>query len=841
MSDELQHYGIKRRSGRYPWGSGKDPQRSKDILSVTSELRTQGMSEKEIADSLGMTTTQLRNERAWATKERKEFIMDSVTSMKKRGMSNTAIAAEITEKYGLPMSEGSVRNYISQKDKVLEKQVDNVADELVNSVSEHTYLDVGPGVELQMGVSRAKVQAAISALEAEGYVQHEIYIKRLDDPTRYTTIKVLTKETDLEVVKMNSDKIRPVEAWSDDGGSTFERLRPPQMVDWDRIDIRYAEQGGSDKDGVIELRRNVDDLDMGGSSYAQVRIGVADSHYLKGMVVYADDMPSGKDMVFYTNKKEGTPREEVLKPLKENVDNRFGATIARQKGALNIVNEEGDWDTWQSTLSSQFLSKQPANLVKERLDATYSSIKKEFDEINSLTNPVVRKHLMEAYSDGLESKAASLKVQGLPRTKGHVLLPFPTMNPNEVYAPNYKDGERVVLIRYPHGGIFELPELTVNNKGPAKSVLKNAMDAIGIHPSVAQKLSGADFDGDTVYVIPNPNKKIKTSRSLKELKNFDPSSYKVDNPPKIRTQLEMGKASNLITDMTIKGATQSELARAVKHSMVVIDAEKHGLDYRKSASDNAISALKKKYQSSIHPLTGAQSQAAATIVSRSSSKIMTESVNKSGKVTKVKQPMMSLIDDAYKLSSGTAVENLYAGYANKLKALQNTSAKIAAAIKPIKYNKEAAKTYSKEVASLGSKLKTALLNAPRERQAQILAANTYYKNLSYDMTPDQKKKLKAQSTASARVKVGAKKTIINITPLEWEAIQAKAISNHRLTQILNNADMDKVKKLATPKPSGSMTAAKVQRAKQLLSNGYTYAEVADAIGVSPTTIRTAIE
>ena len=41
------------------------------------------------------------------------------------------------------------------------------------------------------------------------------------------------------------------------------------------------------------------------------------------------------------------------------------------------------------------------------------------------------------------------------------------------------------------------------------------------------------------------------------------------------TQTEMGKISNLITDMTLKGATQDELARAVRHSMVVIDAEKH--------------------------------------------------------------------------------------------------------------------------------------------------------------------------------------------------------------------------------------------------------------------------
>ena len=48
----------------------------------------------------------------------------------------------------------------------------------------------------------------------------------------------------------------------------------------------------------------------------------------------------------------------------------------------------------------------------------------------------------------------------------------------------------------------------------------------------------------------------------------------------------MGDVSNLITDMTIKGANNDELARAVRHSMVVIDSEKHNLDVKASARDN---------------------------------------------------------------------------------------------------------------------------------------------------------------------------------------------------------------------------------------------------------------
>lgn len=841
MSEELLHYGTKRHSGRYPWGSGKNPQRSKDIIDMIAEMRAEGMTQKEMADSLGMTTTELRNERAWANANRKEFMMGQVAALKEQGMSNTDIAKKMSEEFGLPMTEGSVRNYISQRDKVQTRQLDNIATELEAAVEKNTYLDIGPGVELQMGISRSKMKAAIAALEEEGYVQHEIYIRRLDDHTKYTTIKVLTKETDVNVVRQNSENIRPIESWTDDGGITFQGLKPIEMVDWDRIDIRYNEQGGAEKDGVIELRRNVDDLDLGSAAYAQVRIGVGDSHYLKGMALYADDMPPGKDFVFYTNKKEGTPKEDVLKPLKDNPDNRFGTTITRQKGALNIVNEEGDWNEWQATLSSQFLSKQPLNLAKDRLDVTFNALNKEYNEINSLTNPIVKKFLMNKFEEGLEAKAASLKAQGLPGTMGHVILPFPKMKPNEVYAPNYTDGDRLVLVRYPHGGTFELPELVVNNKGPAKNVIGNALDAIGIHPSVAQKLSGADFDGDTVYVIPNNNKAIKTSRSLKELKNFDTMQYKVANPPKIATQTEMGKASNLITDMTIKGASQSELARAVKHSMVVIDAEKHGLDHKRSAEENAIGALKKKYQAGINPMTGKASVAASTIISRARSQVSVETVSKKGKVSSHKEPMMNLIDDAFKLSSGTAMEGLYATYANKVKALRNKAIKTATSISPIQYNKEAAKLYEPEVKSLVSKLNTALSNAPLERQVQLLSTNTYYRNRTPEMTKKELKKLKSQATAAARVKTGAGKTLIEITPREWEAIQAKAVSNNRLTQILMNSDMDQVKKLATPKTQTKMTTAKATRARLLLDKGYTYAEVADAIGVSATTIRNAVE
>lgn len=166
---------------------------------------------------------------------------------------------------------------------------------------------------------------------------------------------------------------------------------------------------------------------------------------------------------------------------------------------------------------------------------------------------------------------------------------------------HFRDGEEVVLIRYPHGGTFEIPRLKVNNKVPdAKKTLHNAQDAIGINAKVAERLSGADFDGDTVLVIPTSTAKIKTSKPLDGLKDFDPQrDYKAyPGMPEVKgsgfnKQQQMGNVSNLITDMTIKGATPDELARAVRHSMVIIDAEKHNLNYKQSAIDNNIAELKR--------------------------------------------------------------------------------------------------------------------------------------------------------------------------------------------------------------------------------------------------------
>lgn len=904
--DILLHYGTPRHSGRYPWGSGERAQRSYDFISQVDEYKSKGMSEKDIADKMGITTTQLRSEKAVAYQLRKEGLIKSAKSMAEDGKS----VKEISERLGV--AQNSVRTYLNtdlQSDKVKAKQIDNISKSLEEAVAKSGYIDVGEGANLSLGISEDKLKKTLKQLEDNGYYVHEVLVKQLNSDN-WTIVKTLSKEPDIKEVARNKDKITTLDARTDDGGLTMKKFHEPESLDRSRVEINYTDpktgKGGAERDGVILIRPGAEGLDLGNSKYAQVRIRIGDDLYAKGMAVVDPDykFPKGKDIVFNTNKDKSYSDREVFKEIKaktKDPNEMFGSSVTDQRGKLNIVNKQGDWDAWDgSKFSSQFLSKQPVGLVKERLDATYEKARKDLDEIMSIPNPVVRKKLLESTISDLESKQTHLKAQGLPHTKAHVLIPFPDMKPDQVYAPNYNDGDRVVLVRYPHAGTFELAELTVNNKSAkARRTLGNDItDAIGIHPSVAQKLSGADFDGDAVYVIPNNQRKVKTSPALKQLKNFDPNSYEVAIDPntgkrpttiKKRTQQQqMGEVSNLITDMTIRGADADEIARAVKHSMVVIDAYKHHLDYKQSEIDNNIKALKKKYQGRVNPETGRYSDGASTIVSKSKQDYLavTDTYRKDGKVvkkvTKQKPPTetytdadgnkktatlkykdsyiddngtrhvlktekvkkMLVTDDASTLSSGTKVEDQYVNYANRLKSMRNEAEKSYLATKAPKANPVAAKKYKAEVDSLNEKYKVALANKPRERQAQLKAEQMFRvrkqaaEASGNELSKEDIKKLKNTVLAQARQATGAKGKDVRVvlTEKEWEAIDNEAVSPTFLNKVLKYADMDRVRELATPRES-AMTPAKISRARILMKNGYTPAQVAQSLGVSVSALR----
>lgn len=873
--DYLAHYGILRKSGRYPWGSGGDQtERNRTFLSVVEDMRKDGMSETDIARGFGITTTQLRAAKSIARAEQKQSNINMAQRLKDKGYSNVAIG----ERMGI--NESSVRALLApgQKDKADVLQA--TSNMLKSQVDEKTYIDIGVGVEHHVGVSKTKLNTAVAMLQEQGYGVHYVKVEQLGTG-KQTTIKVLAKpDTPYSEVFANRGKIRQITEFSEDGGRSFLGLQTPISVSSKRVNVRYAEQGGADADGVIYVRPGVKDLSLGGSRYAQVRIAIDGTHYLKGMAMYKDDLPDGVDLVFNTNKKDTGNKKDAMKAMKDDPDNPFGSVVRQiiKKGAdgkdkvtsaMNIVNEEGDWEKWSKSLSSQVLSKQSPKLAQHQLDMTYEKRRQALDEINSLTNPAVRRKLLESYADDADSAAVHLKAAHLPRQGSHVILPINSMKEGEIFAPNYRNGERVALIRYPHGGIFEIPELTVNNRHPeARRLLgTDTKDAVGINSKVAERLSGADFDGDTVLVIPNNDRKIKTGPALAGLKGFDPQrSYPAyDGMPRMtaRTKaIEMGVVSNLITDMTIRGANTTELARAVRHSMVVIDAEKHNLNYKQSAIDNGIAQLKAKYQ-------GSARSGASTLISRASAEIRVPErkprsaakggpvdkatgkrvfeetgatfVNAQGKVVRktIKSKKLAETDDATTLSSGTPIEKVYSQHSNKLKALANSARKSAISTKATPYSPSAKTAYSKEVASLDAKLNIALKNAPLERQAQVLAnaVVTQKRQANPDMDGAEIKKLKAQALAEARTRTGAKKQRIQLSDSEWAAIQAGAISTNKLNQILNHADLDQIKLLATPRSNVLMTTAKQVRARAMLASGYTQAEVADALGVSLTTLK----
>lgn len=877
FKDFLAHIGIKRRSGRYPWGSGgHSQQRGSSFLGYVEALRKEGLSEVDIAAGMGISTTQLRARKSIARNEQRAALVAQATRLKEKGMSNVAIGKRL----GMP--ESSVRALLNKDIQDKSNIISQTANMLREHVEQKKMIDVGAGVETQLGIARTKLNTAISLLEDEGYKLHYVKVKQLGTG-KDTSIKVLTRDdvTYSDVAKNKGD-IKPISdfSYTPDKGRTYYGLKPIEHVKSDRVMIRYKEDGGADKDGVIELRRNVEDLSLGNKNYAQVRIGVDGTHYLKGMAMHTiDKMPAGIDIIYNTSKPKGTDPKQVFKELKDDPDNPFGTVIKPngQRRALNIVNEESDWKEWSRNISTQVLSKQSPALAKKQLDLALNAKQQEFDEISEITNPVVKKRLLKSLADDLDASAVHLKAAALPRQSSHVLLPITSLKENEIYAPaNFRDGERVVLIRHPHGGIFEIPELVVNNKNrEGKAVLGNALDAVGIHPKTAAKLSGADFDGDTAIVIPNKDGLIKTAPSLKALKDFDPkSAYPAyDGMPKMspRTkQMQMGDVSNLITDMTIKGATPNEIARAVRHSMVVIDAEKHNLNYKQSAIDNGIAELKKKYQ-------GGERSGASTLISKASSEIRVPHrvegklvadpktgktkrlyydpatgkklyeetgetfINAKGKLVKktTKSTKMAEVEDAFELSSGTKIENIYADYANKVKTMANKARKMMIDTANLVYNPSARETYSKEVAALKSKLALANKNKPRERQAQLLANKIVAakKAARPDMDTATLKKIKGQALMEARIRTGADKPDIQITDREWEAIELGAVSHNVLTQIINNANLDKIKTKATPRATKVMTPSKVLRAKLMLANGKSYAEIAAALGVSSSTVQ----
>jgi len=670
-SEHLEHYGKKHRSGRYPWGSGENPYQHEDwyeqsckwLLEV-EEYKKKGLTNKQIADAMQCTTTELVRWKSVIKRQQQSIMISQAKKMRDEGMSNVDIAK------ALGKTEGAVRNWFKNNNvEVNAAKGRNTADKLEAIIDEKGIIDIGKGVERAIGVSESTMAQAMEIIKLDGYSVGTIGIPQVTNkdqqtsrtlagkfPPGYSQKQVLS---DMYKARDAGEISSVIEYHSEDGGVTFKRPQPPVSIDSKRIDICYAEDGGIDKDGLIEIRRTAKDLNLGGNHYAQVRILVDNGYYLKGMAVYSDDLPDGVDIRFNTNKTKDVKmmdgKNGVLKPIKKDPDNPFGAVIQaggqpswtdekgeKHQGAINMVHPEGDWSGYSKELPSQMLSKQPIETVKRQLNYTYEDHQAEFDDIMSITNNAVKEHYLREFASKCDSDAVNLRAASFPRQQYQVILPVPSLKDDEVYAPNYKNGEKVALIRFPHGSTSEIPILTVNNNNPEaiKMMTKQAKDAVGINKTNADRLSGADFDGDDVLVIPTGKGgkvDIKNQDPFPGLVNFDAKReygtkaverngktvYLNKNGIPIQvmtpsgTQKQMGIVTNLITDMTVARASNDKMERAIRHSQTVIDAEKHKLDWKQSEKDNGIEELKKEFQTHYDENGKKKVGGAGTLLSRS--------------------------------------------------------------------------------------------------------------------------------------------------------------------------------------------------------------------------------
>lgn len=916
--DALKHYGMPRRSGRYPYGSGEDPYQHDggDFLSRIEKLKKNGWEEtpENIKKEFGLTTTQYRTEKSNANDERKMYQRAQIESMRKDKVGWT----EIGRRLGLP--ESTVRSMMDEKAKERTNKAKNTAEFLKKQVDAKGMVDVGNGVEIELGISKEKMKQAIKILEEDGYKVYKGGIPQATNPGKQINQMVLCKPGTEHKEIYDYDRVHPLNDYkSHDGGETFDKFVYPKSISSKRVKVLLKDEIGPDgepgvaKDGIIQIRRGVEDLSLGDSRYSQVRILVDNKKYLKGMAVYSDNIPDGYDIVFNSNK---TSVDKAYKAIKEDPDNPFGSLIKpggqsyyidkngkRQLSAINKPREEGDWSEWSNGLPAQFLSKQSKSMAKKQLDIAKADKIAEFQEICELNNPTIKKHLLNKFADECDSAAVKLKAASLPGQRYHVIIPMNDLGENEIYAPNYKDGTKLALIRYPHGGTFEIPICTVNNKlaQGRKLIGTDAVDAVGINHSVAERLSGADFDGDTVMCIPTHDRsgrvKIASTKPLDGLIGFDPQEkyperkgMKYMKDPvtgKDSTQMEMGIISNLITDMTLAGAKEDEMARAVRHSMVVIDAAKHKLDYKQSEVDNNIKALVKEYQRTVKEDGSIKIGGASTLISQASGEksVLKRQGNarvnlkdspdydpsrpegaliwktaddaywdkkvvnkKTGEVTIKKQPRtqkstrMNETDDAMTLVSEARhpMELIYADYANSMKELGRRARIESAKTGKIAYSKEAKVEYSDEVRSLNSKLGDALVNKPREREAQRRTKRDVDKKIASN--PNAKKedirKWNSQALNKHRSDLGSvarRDRSIAITDREWEAIQKGAVSESTLIKILDNTDIGDLRSRATPRRTSSLSPSQITRINAMRAT-YTISEIADKLNISPSTV-----
>jgi transcriptional regulator with XRE-family HTH domain len=884
----LVPYQRLRREGKLPWGEVEDPFGSEENFSAAvSYFKSKGYAQTEIAADLGTNVTGLRNILSLNKQAKIAANVSMANQLKERGYGEENIAKR------MKVPAGTVRGWLKPRTDRQYQILEKTTDALRTSLKERVYLDVGLGVETQFGITRSKLDLAIEKLKEEG--AHLEYIKiKQPGSGHLTKYKVLLPKdvTKGDLIAHRYEIGTPIQ-YSVNGGMSYNDIEPPEPLAMKRVQFTYSDDEGATKDGLIEIRPGKKDLSLGANHHAQVRIQVGPGHFMKGVAVYNPDLPPGIDVRYNTSKDRAKGPLEAMKKIKDDPGNPFGAHISRQVkyddhgvtklSPINIVSEEGDWDDWANRLSSQFLSKQPSELARQQLGLALTHQEEKLKEIRGVGNGEVRRHLLLNFAESADTAARELKAAPMPGQTQAIIVPINSLQDNEVYAPKYKDGEHVVLIRHPHGGKFEIPQLVVNNRNrDARRVLGKgldttgmARDAIGINSNVAKMLSGADFDGDSVIVIPNRDGSIRTEQAIPALLNFDnKASYPFfEGMPVLsehRKQIEMGIVSNLITDMTLRKAKLPEIVRAVRHSMVVIDAEKHKLNYKQSAIDHGIQELKDKYQPKPNGQPGGGS---STLVSRAKStewvderkrsiidpktgrlsyipsnrKYRFKELDKDGNLVEriaVAQQTSTKMDetpDAMALSSGTFMESIYGAHANAIKDMANKARAEAVNIPTQKMDAHAKIALKAAVESLLAKVQLIVQAKPHERRAMTLANRIIdeakLKDPNLKANKDKFKKYKGYAVSTARMRVKAERPAIHLSEDEWLAIETGAVSSNVINTILLALTGQEIRDRFMPHSGKEIPNNVKQRAKQLLLSGdYTYNEIASILGISVSSV-----
>lgn len=187
------------------------------------------------------------------------------------------------------------------------------------------------------------------------------------------------------------------------------------------------------------------------------------------------------------------------------------------------------------------------------------------------------------------------------------------------------------------------------------------------------------------------------------------------------------------------------------------------------------------------------------------------------------------------------MELIYADYANSMKAMANKARIEMVTTKRLEYSPTANKIYRAEVSSLEKKLNDAKKNSIRERTAERLAASELNrrKAINPDLKGEDLRKLSTRLVTKYRQEVGAvprRKRNLFIDDKEWEAIQAGAITENKLKEILNNSDPDVLRERAMPSGKRGLSQGQINRIKAMNASNFTLAEIAKKLGISKSTV-----